>query len=132
MTFSLQQKNFGWKQINHYICLYYEICNFVEFKLTMQLTKSKYIECIPKRRDGIPLITKSRIAVSDIVFWHLNQNKSIKDIVAMFEGINISQVYGALAYYFENKKQIDAILLEEENLLDELENNTPSNVYWFK
>lgn len=47
----------------------------------------------------------------------------------MFEGINISQVYGALAYYFENKKQIDTILVEEENLLDELENNTPSNVY---
>jgi hypothetical protein len=48
------------------------------------------------------------------------------EIVYNYPSITLSDVYAALAYYFENRERIDADILEGEKLVETLRAGKPS------
>src|SRR5665213_1955604 len=66
----------------------------------------------PGVRGGKPRIDGHRVTVADVVVWHERQGMSPDEIVDNYPSITLSDVYAALAYYFENRDRIDADILE--------------------
>ena len=69
----------------------------------------------PNIRNGRPCIAGSSIEVSVIVIAKIVQGLEPDEIAADYE-ISLSQVYAALAYYYENKQAIDASISERRQL----------------
>ncbi len=80
----------------------------------------------PGIRGGKPRIDGHRITVADVVIWHERTGLSPDEIVYNYPSITISDVYAALAYYFENRERIDADIREGETLVDTLRAGEPS------
>src|SRR6185437_5900036 len=57
---------------------------------------------------GRPRIDGHRITVEDVVIWHERMGMSADEIVSAYPTTTLSDVYGALAYYFPNRKRIAA------------------------
>lgn len=66
-----------------------------------------------------------RIRVKDIVIWHEQQHATIDEIIALFPQLTHSNVYAALAYYWDNKAAIDASMAEDEALVTEMRRTAP-------
>lgn len=69
---------------------------------------------------GKACIKGHRIRVMDIVTWHEMHNNSAQEIVEMFPGITLSDVYAALTYYFDNREEIENDFASNEALAEEL------------
>ena len=67
--------------------------------------KKPYIE---KRKEGY-LIVGSRVSLDSVVYAFL-EGQSAESIAQAFPVLSLEQVYGAIAYYLANKKNIDAYL----------------------
>ena len=67
--------------------------------------KKSYIE---KRKEGY-WITGSRVSLDSVVYAFLN-GQSAESIAQAFPVLSLEQVYGVIAYYLANKKNIDAYL----------------------
>jgi uncharacterized protein (DUF433 family) len=63
---------------------------------------------------GRPCIAGHRIRVADIVVWHEMRGYSADEVVELFPGLTLSQVYSALAYYFDHRQEIDADLAADD------------------
>jgi len=73
-------------------------------------------------------INGHRVRVMDIVVWHEMRSYSAEEIIAMFPGITLADVYAALTYYFDNRPEIEADFAENEALANELMKEYPSNL----
>lgn len=80
----------------------------------------------PGIRGGRPRVAGHRVTVADIAVWHERQGLSPDEIVDQHPSLTLSAVYAALAYYFENRGQIDADILEGERRVEELRAGRPS------
>jgi uncharacterized protein (DUF433 family) len=80
----------------------------------------------PGVRGGKPRIDGHRITVADVAVWHERQGMSPDEIIDNHPSITLSDVYAALAYYFENRDRIDADILGGESLADRLCAGQPS------
>jgi uncharacterized protein (DUF433 family) len=69
--------------------------------ITQHITKT------PGVCGGRTCIAGHRIRVMDIVVWHEKRGYSPDEIVDMFPGITLADVYAALAYYFDNRQDIE-------------------------
>ena len=69
---------------------------------------------------GRPRIDGYRITVEDIAVWHERIGMSPDEIVFKHPSLSLSDVYAALAYYFENREQIDAEILEGKKFVAEM------------
>jgi uncharacterized protein (DUF433 family) len=69
---------------------------------------------------GRPRIDGHRIAVEDVVIWHERMGMSADEIVSAYPTIALSDVYGALAYYFDNRERIDADIEEGKRFAEEM------------
>ena len=67
----------------------------------------KHIEKIPGVCGGRACISGHRIRVVDVVTWHEKRGYCPDEIVALFPGISLADVYAALAYYFDNREEIE-------------------------
>lgn len=56
------------------------------------------------------------------------RNYSAEEIIAMFPGITLADVYAALTYYFDNRQEIEDDFTENEALAKELEKEYPSKL----
>jgi uncharacterized protein (DUF433 family) len=79
----------------------------------------------PGTRGGKPRIDGHRITVQDVVVWHERMGMSPDEIVSNFPSINLTEVYAALAYYFENRQLIDADIRSDDELAAEIEAKYP-------
>jgi uncharacterized protein (DUF433 family) len=70
--------------------------------LTQHITKTAGV-C-----GGRACIAGHRIRVMDIVGWHERRGYSVAQIVAMFPGVTPADVHAALAYYYDNREEIDS------------------------
>src|ERR1700751_4602097 len=70
-----------------------------------------HIERKPRVCGGEPVIKGTRISVSLIVEIE-RMGKTVDEIVAIYPHINHAQVYDALAYYYDNKAEIDRYIHE--------------------
>ena len=66
----------------------------------------KHIVATPDVLGGKPHIIGRRISVRDIVIWHEHFGKTPDEISSDYE-LDLAQVYAALAYYFDNREEID-------------------------
>ena len=66
-----------------------------------------------------------RITVQNIVIWHEQLGYSVDEIASQYE-LSLAEVYGALAYYFDHKKEIDAAIAQSDETVTALQNQTPS------
>jgi uncharacterized protein (DUF433 family) len=80
----------------------------------------------PGIRGGKPRIDGHRITVEDVAVWHERMGMSPDEIVYHYPSITLSDVYAALAYYFENRERIDADIAEAEKRVDQLRAGQPS------
>ena len=69
---------------------------------------------------GRPRIDGHRIRVADIAIWHERMGMSPDEIVSAYPTITLSDVHAALAYYYENRQQIDTSIREDEEFAAEM------------
>lgn len=66
----------------------------------------------PDMRGGRPYIAGTGVRVMDVVMATLFHNQMPDDIAAAY-GISLAQSHAALAYYYEDKNQIDDAIREQ-------------------
>jgi len=79
----------------------------------------------PGVRGGKPRIDGHRITVQDVVVWHERMGMSPDEVVSNHPSITLSDVYAALAYYFENRELIDADIRADNAFAAEVEAKYP-------
>jgi uncharacterized protein (DUF433 family) len=77
---------------------------------------------------GRACLAGHRIRVLDIVAWHERRGYSPEEIVEMFPGITLADVYAALAYYFDNRPEIEDELQKANGWAEWLKANIPSKI----
>lgn len=70
-----------------------------------------YIQKTPGMLGSEPHISGKRISVSFIAELYVRQNTPVEEIVSAFS-VTPSEVYAALAYYYDHTDEIDALLDE--------------------
>lgn len=86
-----------------------------------------FIACAPDICGGKPCIAGRRIRVIDIATWHEAQKRSIEDIAADYE-LSPQQIHAALAYYHENRAEIEAQQAEEDRFVAQMKLQNPSQL----
>ncbi len=77
---------------------------------------------------GKPRISGHRIRVQDIVIFHEKLGLSVDEIILQYPTLNFSDVYAALAYYYDNKEKIDKDIIEEQLFSDSFIQQYPSKL----
>lgn len=73
----------------------------------------------PKVQGGRPCIIGTDITVADIASIKTSQRKSAEEMVGDYE-LPLSQVYAALAYYYDHKAEIGGGIRESRKLAEEM------------
>ena len=73
---------------------------------SMKQTQIERIESKAEVCGGRPCIAGTRIRVQDVFVWHELQDLSADDIVSRFPQLTMSDVYAALAYYWDHRDMI--------------------------
>ena len=87
---------------------------------------TEHIEITPGICGGKPRIAGHRIKVQDIAIWHEKMGMSPDEIVSNYPSINLSDVYAALAYYYDHLEEIREDIKESEEFARDLAAQTPS------
>ncbi|MEM1093474.1 MAG: DUF433 domain-containing protein [Bacteroidota bacterium] len=87
-----------------------------------------YIEATPGVRSGKPRIAGRRITVADVAVWHERLGMSADEIASAY-GLTLSEIYAALAYYYDHRAAIDASLVASDQFAATLRDQTPSKVH---
>lgn len=69
---------------------------------------------------GKPCIAGTGVRVWDIYILHERQGKTPDEIVAAYPHITLADVHAALAYYWDNKAEIDLQMKEADEFVDQL------------
>jgi uncharacterized protein (DUF433 family) len=77
---------------------------------------------------GKPRIAGHRITVKHIVICHQRSGQSPDEIVSDYPSITLSDVYAALAYYFDHKDEIDADIKADDEHWAEVERQNPGSL----
>jgi uncharacterized protein (DUF433 family) len=72
----------------------------------MENSLNKYIEVTPGIRSGKPCIVGTRITVADVAIMYLRMGQSLEEIAGKYQ-LSLASVYGAMAFYYDNKEEID-------------------------
>ena len=75
---------------------------------------------------GRACIAGHRIRVMDVVVLHEKRGMSLAEIVLQYPGITQADVQAALAYYIDNRSEIEADFLQDEEWARHAEANYPS------
>src|SRR4051794_8881430 len=94
----------------------------------MENVITQHIAKTPGVCGGRACIAGHRIRVLDIVVWHEKRGFSPDEIVDLFPGITLADVYAALAYYFDNREEIEADFRAESQAADWVSANVPSKI----
>ena len=90
-------------------------------------TLDRHIEVTPGIMGGKPRIAGHRITVRDIAIWHERLAKSADEIATEYE-LTLSDVYAALAYYFDHRTEIDRSIEEDQAFTQALRQRIPSKL----
>ena len=66
-----------------------------------------------KTEDGTIRIGETRVALESVVY-HFNLGASAEEIAQKFPVLRLSEVYGAIAYFLENRKEVEEYIRNEE------------------
>jgi uncharacterized protein (DUF433 family) len=88
----------------------------------------QHIEKTPGICGGRARIAGHRVRVQDIVVWHEKRGYSPDEIVDMFPGITLADVHAALAYYFDNRQEIEDEFRQATEVAERLKSSNPSKI----
>ena len=86
-----------------------------------------YIDITAGVCGGRPRVVDTRMTVADIALMRLQMNLSLEEIAGVYD-LPLSAVYAAMAYYFENRAEIDLRSAEDASFIDEMREQYPSKV----
>ena len=86
-----------------------------------------HIVVTPGLAGGRPHIAGHRIKVQDIVVWHEHMGRTPDEISAEY-GLDLAEIYAALAYYFDHRAEIDDALADREAFIARLRQRQPSTL----
>ena len=92
----------------------------------------EHIEITSGTCGGKLRIVGHRIKVQDVAIWYEEMNLSPQQIVDRYPTITLSDVHAALAYYYDNKQEIQQQIEEDEALEAEMRANIPSKLPYNK
>ena len=78
---------------------------------------AKHIEITPGTCSGRPRVAGTRIRVANIVLW-TEHGTSPDEIVASYPQLTLADVHAALAFYFDNREEMDRQIREDEEFVD--------------
>jgi uncharacterized protein (DUF433 family) len=90
-------------------------------------TLDQHITVTPGVASGRPHIAGHRITVQDIIIWHEWLGRAADEIATEYD-LSISDIYAALAYYYDHRDEIDTSIRESETFIETLRQKTPSKV----
>ena len=93
----------------------------------MQNVLTPHIEITPDVAGGKPRIAGHRITVQNIVTWHERIGRSADEIATAY-GLTLAEVYAALAYYYDHREEIDAMIRADDAFVAELRSRAPSKL----
>ena len=93
----------------------------------MKEVSTTHIEITPGVAGGKPRIAGHRITVQDIVIWHERMGIGA-DEIATEHGLTLSDIYAALAYYYDHRKEIDKAIHTDEAFVAELRRKIPTKL----
>ena len=82
-------------------------------------TVTRHIVSTPGVLGGKPRIAGHRIRVMDIVVWHEKRGLSPDEILDLYPGLTLADVYAALTYYFDHPDEIEAGMEKEAAIIAE-------------
>jgi uncharacterized protein (DUF433 family) len=86
---------------------------------------SEHIVSTPGTCGGKPRIAKHRITVANVAVWHEKMRLTADEIADQYD-LTLAEIYAALAYYHDHRKEIDASLEAERRLVAQFRKNHPS------
>ncbi len=89
---------------------------------------NQHITKTPGVCGGRACIAGHRVRVVDIVVWHEMRGYSPDQIVDLFPGISLADVYAALTYYFDNRQEIEDVFRQEDEWADRVKSAIPSKI----
>jgi uncharacterized protein (DUF433 family) len=87
--------------------------------MASEMTLDQHIETTPGIASGKPRIAGHRITVQNIVIWYERIGLSADEIATEY-GLNLSDVYAALAYYHDHRVEIDASIQADRAFVEAL------------
>jgi uncharacterized protein (DUF433 family) len=90
------------------------------------LTDYKHIQLDQR---GIPRIAGSTMKVIELVMAHLSYGWTAEEIHVNHPDLSLSQIYSALAYYWENKQELDRAIQEDLEFAQALRKNTSQSPF---
>jgi len=95
--------------------------------MTSEAVLDRHIEVTPGVAGHRPHIAGHRITVQNIVIWHERMGLSADEIASEYD-LSLSEVYAALAYYYDHRAEIDQSIRDERAFVEELRRMTPSKL----
>jgi uncharacterized protein (DUF433 family) len=86
----------------------------------------QHIEKTPGVVGGNARIAGTRIRVMDTVVWHERQGMSPDEIIADFPQLTLADIHAALAYYFDNREEIEESFAREKVFAKAMHKKYPS------
>jgi len=90
-------------------------------------TLDEHIDISPGVMGGKPRIAGHRISVQDVVIWHYELEHPVEQIAGDYN-LTLADVYAALAYYHDHKKEIDKSMKDGEKLVEQMKRKIPSRL----
>ncbi len=95
--------------------------------MAIKIALDRHIEVTPSIAGGKPRIAGHRITVQNVVIWHERLGLSADEIAAEYN-LTLSEVYAALAYYYDHRAEIDESIRSDKAFVEELRRVTPSKL----
>jgi uncharacterized protein (DUF433 family) len=87
---------------------------------------TEHLEIVEGARGPKIRIKGTRIRVMDIAMWHEEQGRSVADIIRSFPQLSRADVFAALAYYWDNREELEAKEAADESFVEEVARRNPS------
>jgi uncharacterized protein (DUF433 family) len=85
----------------------------------------EHIEIVQGAGGPKPRIKGSRIRVEDIVIWHEKLGMSPHEIVFHHPTISLADVHAALAYYWDNRDEMERMMADGRAFVEEFRRTHP-------
>jgi uncharacterized protein (DUF433 family) len=95
--------------------------------MNFETVLDRHIEITAGVAGGKPRIAGHRITVQNVVIWHEWMGLSADEIAAEY-GLTLSEVYAALAYYYDHRAEINDSIRADQAFVEELRKATPSKL----
>lgn len=95
-------------------------------KLNSPLTA--HVAKIPGVCGGKACVAGTRVRVMDVVIWHERLGWSADQIVSEIPNLTLSDVYAALAYYFDHREEIEEDIRLNDEIAGRLHVQQPSKL----